>query len=90
MKQKLITQFFTPNKKYKLINIIPDIPENHIINPITNTNTNPITNISTDNQKVYGYNELTGSWHCMLCGADMGKTNPRQLCRKSYCENTPY
>jgi len=34
---------------------------------------------------VYGYNEKTGSWHCLECGDDMGPTNPRQLCGKSYC-----
>lgn len=39
------------------------------------------------NNKVYGYNEKTRSWHCLLCGIDMGINNPRQLCRKSYCDN---
>ena len=24
---------------------------------------------------------------CLECGEDMGRTNPRQLCRKTYCEN---
>lgn len=38
-------------------------------------------------KKVYGYNPDTESWHCMTCGIDMGKFNPRQLCRKWYCEN---
>ena len=38
-------------------------------------------------KKVYGYNPDTESWHCMTCGIDMGKCNPRQLCRKWYCEN---
>ena len=27
-----------------------------------------------------------GNW-CVICGEDMGITNPRQLCRKTYCEN---
>jgi hypothetical protein len=24
---------------------------------------------------------------CVICGIDMGPNNPRQLCRKTYCEN---
>ena len=32
-----------------------------------------------------GFNDKTGSWHCTVCGEDMGSGNPRQLCRKSYC-----
>ncbi len=39
-------------------------------------------------KKVYGYNLKTQEWHCLLCGVSMGKNNPRQLCRKSYCENS--
>ena len=38
-------------------------------------------------EKVYGYNEKTDSWHCTECGIDMGSINPRQLCGKIYCEN---
>lgn len=38
-------------------------------------------------KKVFGYNEKTHSWHCTSCGIDMGIHNPRQLCRKYYCEN---
>ena len=38
-------------------------------------------------KKVYGYNTVTGSWHCLQCGIDMGKNNPRQLCGKTYCIN---
>ena len=38
-------------------------------------------------KKVYGYNSKTGEWHCLLCGVSMGINNPRQLCRKTYCEN---
>ena len=37
--------------------------------------------------KIYGYNPKTESWHCVGCGIDMGKHNPRQYCCKSYCEN---
>jgi hypothetical protein len=35
----------------------------------------------------YGYNDETGSWHCTMCGLDMGIHNPRQLCGKIYCYN---
>uniref|UniRef100_A0A6C0KFI7 Uncharacterized protein n=1 Tax=viral metagenome TaxID=1070528 RepID=A0A6C0KFI7_9ZZZZ len=34
---------------------------------------------------IKGYNPATGSWHCTVCGVDMGETNSRQLCCKSYC-----
>ena len=37
--------------------------------------------------KIRGYNEKTGSWHCLECGEDMGSTNSRQLCCKSYCKH---
>ena len=37
--------------------------------------------------KVYGLNFETQSWHCLLCGEDMGINNPRQLCGKTFCEN---
>ena len=41
----------------------------------------------TDKPKVYGYNKETDSWHCIICGEDMGKNNPRQLCGKYICHN---
>ena len=34
---------------------------------------------------IRGYNETTHSWHCLGCGVDMGTTNSRQFCYKSYC-----
>ena len=40
---------------------------------------------SNQKLKVYGYNEITNSWHCLNCGIDMGPHNPRQLCGKWYC-----
>jgi hypothetical protein len=40
-----------------------------------------------EKKRVFGYNSETESWHCLVCGVDMGKMNPRQLCRKTYCEN---
>ena len=27
---------------------------------------------------------------CVICGVDMGPQNPRQLCRKTYCDNEEY
>jgi hypothetical protein len=27
--------------------------------------------------------------HCIVCNADLGETNPRQLCGKTYCTNDP-
>ena len=38
-------------------------------------------------EKIYGYNYKTDSWHCLECGIDMGRCNPRQLCGKTYCSN---
>lgn len=38
-------------------------------------------------KKVFGYNPETEEWHCILCGISMGCNNPRQLCKKYYCEN---
>ena len=48
---------------------------------------NKLDNYSDSEEIVYGYNSKTDSWHCTLCGIDMGKNNPRQYCRKTYCEN---
>jgi len=39
---------------------------------------------------IYGYNELTNSWHCLTCGVDMGPQNPRQLCGKWRCLSLYY
>lgn len=36
---------------------------------------------------IRGYNIDTEEWHCINCGVNMGKHNPRQYCRKYYCEN---
>ena len=47
-----------------------------------------LNNLDSLEEIVYGYNSKTDSWHCTLCGIDMGKKNPRQLCRKTYCENS--
>lgn len=34
---------------------------------------------------IKGYNKKTKSWHCIVCGENMGTDNSRQLCYKSYC-----
>jgi len=39
------------------------------------------------NNLIKGYNYETDEWHCLSCGISMGKNNPRQLCKKIYCEN---
>uniref|UniRef100_A0A6C0ADF5 Uncharacterized protein n=1 Tax=viral metagenome TaxID=1070528 RepID=A0A6C0ADF5_9ZZZZ len=31
------------------------------------------------------YNENNNSCYCTICGIDIGKNNPRQLCEKTYC-----
>ena len=41
-------------------------------------------------KKVYGYCNKTGSWHCTTCSENMGPTNPRQLCGKTYCHNSEF
>jgi len=49
----------------------------------------PITYISIEksqNNLIKGYNIDTDEWHCLSCGISMGQNNPRQLCKKSYCE----
>jgi hypothetical protein len=79
MKQKLMTEYFDNlNKKIKLNNVIESD------NLIKSCNSIKLEEI------IYGYNPKTNSWHCTLCGIDMGPSNPRQLCRKTYCENNFY
>ena len=31
--------------------------------------------------------EYDGKNRCLICNVDMGDCNPRQYCRKTYCEN---
>lgn len=31
--------------------------------------------------------EYDGKNRCLICKVDMGDCNPRQYCRKTYCEN---
>jgi hypothetical protein len=74
MRQSLITEYFALIKtksKRKIQSLMTDYLESENI-------CKPI---------VYGYNSETDSWHCLACGEDMGKTNPRQLCGKTYCYN---
>jgi hypothetical protein len=33
--------------------------------------------------------EYDGKNRCLICKVDMGDCNPRQYCRKTYCENGP-
>lgn len=41
--------------------------------------------IKKETNKIKGYNKKTNSWHCLECGCDMGKNNPRQYCGKTCC-----
>lgn len=41
-------------------------------------------------KKIYGYDSITECWHCVICGENLGKSNSRQLCGKSFCYNEPY
>ena len=51
-----------------------------------NSSSSNFSNFSNfPNEKIYGYNSNTNSWHCVNCGIDMGPQNPRQLCGKTYC-----
>lgn len=34
---------------------------------------------------IRGFNDLTGNYHCLECGDNMGPNNARQLCGKYYC-----
>ncbi len=62
---------------------------NNIINHLIQTKQTYITDYfqktPKKENKVYGYNSKTNSWHCLECGVDMGPNNPRQLCGKSRC-----
>lgn len=42
------------------------------------------------NNTTHGYNHKTNSWHCLLCGVDIGINNPRQLYAKTFCSNKIY
>lgn len=39
-------------------------------------------------KKSVKYNPNT--WYCIICKQDLGEINPRQYCRKTYCENEIY
>ena len=43
-----------------------------------------ITDFFKKTEKIcYGYNGLTGDWHCLDCGGNMGN-NPSQLCKDCF------
>ena len=78
-KQTKITDFYKSKKiNKKLINNTNSVIE---LNKVFGYNS------VTELNKVFGYNSVTESWHCLECGDDLGKHNPRQLCGKSYCRN---
>jgi hypothetical protein len=44
--------------------------------------------VKEDYNKMFKHGPLyDDTWHCTVCGQDMGSCNSRQLCRKTYCEN---
>ena len=58
-----------------------------------NQNLEEITdNIQSDNTNNddfnYSYQDDEIKNLCLDCGVDMGPTNPRQLCGKTYCNNS--
>ena len=82
MRQSLITEYFVSIKtksKRKIQSLITDFVEIKDIGKCVSEQKNKTL--------VYGFNPQTDSWHCLECGEDMGKTNPRQLCGKTYCYN---
>ena len=82
MIQSLITKYFVPIKtKTKTKN------QSLIIDFIKIKDNKKYLLEQKNTQLVYGYNWKTDSWHCLECGEDMGKTNPRQLCGKTHCHN---
>jgi len=42
------------------------------------------------NKKIKGFNQETDTWHCVSCGYNLGKHNPRQYCCKTYCPYGTY
>ena len=82
MKQKLMTDYYKSTKKTKITKITKiDIYDFDLSN-----NLNDETNYNNKNEnKIYGYNSKTDSFHCLNCGIDMGSHNPRQLCGKYKC-----
>lgn len=80
MRQSLITEYFVPiGHKIKNFRKIKDIWKIKDIEEYDKKQKNILL--------VYGYDLKTDSWHCLECGDDMGKFNPRQLCGKTHCLN---
>jgi hypothetical protein len=87
--QSSITKFFTNKKDLINTKIDSNQSNNNLDLDLHQTDSNYSSNsndLSNEDNTVYGYNVLTESWHCTLCGIDMGPHNPRQLCGKYYCE----
>lgn len=84
MKQSKITTYFVPIKmksKRKIQSLITDYIE------IKDNNQLELEQQKKNKPIVYGYDSETDSWHCLECGEDMGRHNPRQLCGKTHCYN---
>jgi hypothetical protein len=44
-----------------------------------------IVKVEKKSEIVRGYDEKLDTWRCILCGVNLGKENPRQLCSKTFC-----
>jgi hypothetical protein len=53
---------------------------------INNNNNNNNNNYNNNNNNNKTNTKCSGNF-CILCGINLGYNNPRQLCRKTYCEN---
>lgn len=84
MKQSKITNYFKKKRKFYDYNINLDNEYDRELDRDLNSETD--FNKLKKNKIVYGFNKDTGSWHCTQCGIDMGYSNPRQLCKKYYCD----
>jgi hypothetical protein len=44
--------------------------------------------IKSNKKKINNYNPEIYDNYCLICGISMGPNNPRQLCRKTWCQNS--
>ena len=49
---------------------------------------NDSSKYSIEAEKVNKTDDYNINWKCVQCGAEMGETNPRQFCGKTYCLNS--
>lgn len=87
--QKLITDYFSRTNLRKRKNLTCSTGLIGLTDLNGLTHSNDLPNLSIGNKKtkniIKGYDPETDSWHCLMCGVDMGSSNPRQLCGKYRC-----